>query len=107
MAKPRRSRDEWRQHMAAWSRSGLSSREYARRNGLNPSTFSWWRGELRRQQLQEHGQRLTLVPVTTPAAAPPAEPLEVSLPHGVVIRVPEHVDLVRVATLVRALVGAC
>ena len=92
--------------MEAWRRSGLSSREYARRNDLNPSTFSWWRGELRRERSQQPA--MTLVPVTT-ATAPnqPRERLEVVLPRDIVVVVPDGADLGRVAELVRALVGAC
>ncbi len=104
MAQPRRTREEWRDHTAAWSRSGLSAVDYAKRHGLNPSTFSWWRSELRRERAVSSG--LTLVPVTM-APARTDDIIEVSLPDGVVVRVAEQSDLSRVAQLVRALVAAC
>jgi hypothetical protein len=32
-----------------FERSGLVAAEFARNRGLNPSTFSWWRSQLRKQ----------------------------------------------------------
>ncbi len=104
MARPPRTRQEWRDHTAAWSRSGLTAADYAKRHGLNPGTFSWWRTELRRERSVSPG--LTLVPVTM-APARADHVIEVALPDGVVVRVSEQSDLARVAQLVRALVSPC
>jgi hypothetical protein len=46
------------------------------------------------------------VPVTTPTVESMVGPIEVALSEGVVVRVPDHADLARVAQLVRALVRA-
>jgi transposase len=100
----RRSRDDWRAHVAAWQRSGMTSAEYARQHGLHPKTFRWWRSELRRHD-RAPSNTLTLVPVK--AVPPAAEPVEVTLPGGLVVRVPEQADPARVAQLVRALVASC
>jgi hypothetical protein len=53
------------------------------------------------------GRPLTLVSVR--AAPPPAGDafVEVTLPNGIGLRVPEHADLGRVAELVRALGDGC
>lgn len=104
MAVLRRSREEWRRHVEAWMRSGLSGVDYARRHGLNANTFAWWRSELRRERVVSTG--LTLVPVRTMPAGS-NEPIEVALPDGVVVRVTDHSDLARVRQLVRALVVTC
>lgn len=104
MAQPRRTREEWREHTAAWSRSGLSAADYAKRHGLNPGTFSWWRSELRREGAVTSG--LTLVPVMV-APARADDIIEVALPDSVVVRVSDRTDLARVAQLVRALVSPC
>jgi len=107
MSHPRRSRDEWRAHIARWRGSGLSGADYARLHDLNANTFAWWRSELREKRSALGPGSLTLVPVTTPRAEADRRPVEVALPGGVVVRVPDHVDPARVAGLVRALVNAC
>jgi transposase-like protein len=105
MSVPRRSRAEWHELVAAWKRSGLSCAEYARQHDLNAHTFSWWRSEVARDR--GRAPELNLVPVTTAAVPPLGEPIEVALPGGVVVRVPDEADPTRVARLVRALVAAC
>jgi transposase len=105
MSVRRRSRAEWLEHVAAWGRSGLSGVDYARKHGLNANTFSWWRSEISRDRGRAGG--LTLVPVTMAAVPSPGEPIEVALPGGIVVRVPDDANPARVARLVRALVGAC
>lgn len=104
MARPRRTRQEWRDHAAAWSRSGLSAADYAKRHGLNPGTFSWWRSELRRER--SISPSLTLVPVTM-APTTADHIIEVALPDGIVVRASQQADLAHVAQLVRALVSPC
>ena len=106
MSHPRRSREEWREHVAACKRSGLSGVDYARRHRLNANTFAWWRSELGRDRVEAPRAALTLVPVTTPTVESMVGPIEVALSEGVVVRVPDHADLARVAQLVRALVRA-
>jgi hypothetical protein len=39
----------WRQVVADWSGSGLSKVAFCRKQGLSPSAFHWWRGELARR----------------------------------------------------------
>lgn len=104
MTGARRSRDEWREHISAWKRSGVQAVAYAEEHGLNPNTFAWWRSELGRET--KPAPRLTLLPVTAKTAG--TAPIEVVLPqHGVVVRVLDQADAARVAELVRALVRAC
>lgn len=95
----RRCRQEWRELTERWRRSSLTGVDFARREGVNPNTFAWWRSELGREQQE---QRLTLVPVRSLVASRP-EPVEVVLPAGIVIRIPESADLQRSADLVARL----
>jgi transposase-like protein len=60
MSHPRRTREEWRAHLAAWKCSGLSGDDYARRHDLNANTFAWWRSQLGRER---------------PSQPPPRKPL--------------------------------
>ena len=83
---PKRSRAEWRQIVDRYQRSGLRPTEFARREGLNVHTFSWWRHEFRKADRRQEG-RLTLVPV---AASPVPEPkgLLLRFPDGLEMQVP-------------------
>lgn len=96
----RRCRQEWRDLTERWRGSDLTGVDFAYREGVNPNTFAWWRSELARERRE---QALTLVPVRTPMARETAEPVEVVLPAGIVIRVPESADLQRSADLVARL----
>ena len=98
----RRCRQEWRELTERWRRSSLSGVDFARQEGLNPNTFAWWRSELGRE-LQE--QRLTLVPVRQPAVTR-REPVEIVLPAGIVVRIPDSADLQRSVDLVAKLLEA-
>jgi transposase-like protein len=40
-------------HVQAWKESGISQREYARTNGINPNTFAYWIRKDRESQLQK------------------------------------------------------
>jgi transposase-like protein len=42
MAARRRSRQEWKQIVLEWQRSGLRKDQFARRHGLNPTTLGFW-----------------------------------------------------------------
>jgi hypothetical protein len=40
-------REDWLRHAKAWKKSGLSCADYSEREGLKPSTLSWWTWKLR------------------------------------------------------------
>ncbi len=37
----------WRAHVAAWSSSGSTCKEYAAKAGINPRTLTWWKSKLK------------------------------------------------------------
>jgi transposase-like protein len=83
--------------VAAYRRSGLTMAAFARREGLRYSTFAGWvlTGGRRRAPAVRFAQvRLPQLPPIAPAG------LEVSLPHGTLLRGGSTVEL---AALVRAL----
>ena len=43
MGKKRESRAVWERRLVRWEKSGLTRVEFARREGVNPSTLGWWR----------------------------------------------------------------
>jgi hypothetical protein len=55
---PEERRRHWQDHIDQWQSSGLTQKEYCRRNGFNWSTFHYWR-----KRLQEKTNAVTLVQV--------------------------------------------
>lgn len=113
MSRVRRSREEWREVVAAWRRSGRTIAEFAKLNNLNANTLGRRQREVTRT-VRPNG--LTLVPVAPPvieAAVPPlaaARPeaaacLDVALPGGITIRVPQGSDVAWAASLIRQVGG--
>lgn len=45
----------WRGAIERCDKSGLTVREFCRKQGINPSTLSWWRWELRRRAAKPQG----------------------------------------------------
>ena len=74
MAARRRSRQEWKQIVLEWQRSGLRKAQFARRHGLNPTTFGFWCWTLK-ADLAAPPPRLQLLPVQTVPVAGCTEPM--------------------------------
>src|SRR3954469_18288609 len=64
----RRSRQEWKQIVLEWQRSGLKRAAFARRHGVNPKTFEFWCWALK-QELAETSVGLKLLPVHASTAS--------------------------------------
>lgn len=58
--------DAWRELMAKFSGSGLSVREFCRREGISTSSFNWWRSRF-------NGSSGALSSATPISAAPAGE----------------------------------
>jgi transposase len=94
----------WRRTIRDQQRSGLSVRDFCGRQGLKDWTFRWWRQELARR---DQGTSITTESVQTPTAQvflpvrvvdqeavspPPAPPIEIVLPTGLIVRAPYGFD---------------
>ena len=104
---PARERS-WRRTIREQQRSGLSVRDYCRREGLKDWTFRWWRQALARRDREaaantpddRDGEPTEATPAFLPvrlvdleAAVPrPSPPIEVVLPTGPTVRVPSGFD---------------
>ena len=86
----RSTRSAWRRRLSKWKRSGLSIPEFARREGLNPSTLSWWKWKLGSEGHATDVDFVELVPA--PVSLVSAAAIEVSCPTGHVVRVPAGTD---------------
>lgn len=109
MAARRRSRQEWKQIVLEWQRSGLRKAQFTRGHGLNPKTFGFWCWTLK-ADLAAAQPRLQLLPVQTvpvaagKAATPRAQLAIVDLTGGTLrVEVSLDADPRGVADLVAAL----
>lgn len=97
-------RAQWAKRMQAWARSRQSRVEFCRTRGLNTHTFDYWRRVLRA--------------VSTPSSLPPASralvpvvvsglggspAIEIALPNGIRLRVPNGAEVAQVRDLAQAL----
>jgi hypothetical protein len=97
-----------------WKRSGLPLARFARQRGYGPQRLQWWKGQLELRCASARPPLARFVPVelaapTAPRVAERAPSwIEIALPDGVRLRVPEAVDARSVGRLVAALRGpAC
>ena len=87
------SRVEWRRRVAELDASGMSVRDFAAGQRLNPVTLGWWRSAFKREGVggassnasgTSSGHRF--VPVVVASPAPSDARLEVELPNGIIVR---------------------
>ena len=91
----------WRNRLEAWQDSGVSAAAFCRARGLEYSQFVYWQRVLRASMVDEPR---SLVPVVVQSSTPMhAMALELSLPHGVQVRVPLGFPSDEVIALVRGL----
>jgi transposase len=64
----RENRATWARRVRRWTRSGLTAEQFARQEGVNPRTLSFWRWKLRHDAPGRYGQE--------PAAQTPASPID-------------------------------
>ena len=98
----RATRDEWAKRVEAWSRSGLSGRDYAERAGVNANTLKYWKRMLRLEcdggapvRAEREPERVSfveLVSKASPHASTEAPAIEVVLGSGAIVRVPSSFD---------------
>jgi hypothetical protein len=112
MEKLTRRGREMQRLIERWERSGLTMAEFARRRGMSPHTFAWWRHRLRARAERPAEVGTGDAPVFTEIALAPvarsAQLIEVVLRGGHTLRVPPSaIDPVALRTLVRVLEESC
>ncbi len=80
----RRTKEQWTEILRRLEASGLSSREFCKREGLHPSSLQRWRSRCGRSQVPSFVELTS--PSTTPAASSASWALELSLPDGTCVR---------------------
>lgn len=81
----KKSRAEWESEIERQAVSGLSQAAYARREGLNLSTFQYWRRKLKKEEAPSRsiGGFIDVFPSSVVGSGE----IELELPHGIVLRV--------------------
>jgi len=110
----RRSRAEWRKHVALWRASGLTAQEYAAKAELNPGTLKFWKYVLAKEgrsslvgpKLRTGGGRTAgpefpLIEVRGPSRSD--DRFEVELANGLRVRVPTSFNADALRRLLTAL----
>ena len=95
------TRETWAGRVRDWKRSGLTAVEYAAREGLKPSTLTWWSSQLK----QARPAVLEVVMQAAPNTGAPAGNLEVVLASGVRVAVPIGFDEATLRRLMTVLEG--
>ncbi len=103
---------QWRERMAQWQASGLSVREFCRRQGWTEPTFHYWKRELSRRDAAAANSAVKSPSQNSPALQPKFLPLtvlpsatlsvEVRCPSGHVVMLPAC-DAASLASLFAAL----
>jgi hypothetical protein len=83
--KQRRTESEWRQILSRQKRSGLSLREFARKESLPLASLQRWNRRLASAATTQP-PKPDFVNVTPARTAPPPWQAEVELPNGTVLR---------------------
>lgn len=89
----------------AWERSGEPRRAFARRHGLTVSQFDYWKRRVRRTAIAP-----TLVPVQVlpePEAPRASAAIELALPGGARLTIPDGVSAATLQTVLTAVRTAC
>lgn len=93
----------WSEIVARQERSGLTIRDFARRNGLNANTLTWWRWRLRQEPLPSP-ELVDFIEAQVIEHRPEQSGIEVRLDHlGVRITIQEDTDFQKLRRLLEAL----
>ena len=87
--KVRRSIEEWREILARFEASGISQREFCRKEGLPLGSFSRWRRRLEGGETPhglDTGRFVELTPNPSPLTGLSGGDMELLLPGGVQLR---------------------
>jgi transposase-like protein len=105
LSRPRWTREDARDVIAALERSGKSVSTFAADHGLDPQRVYLWRRRLGAAELTTF-QEIVVRPAPSPHLASPDAPFEVALTSGDIVRVPSSFDAAALARLLEVLAQA-
>ena len=100
-------RDEWAARVRRWEKSGLSVGEFAKTEGVKPSTLAWWRWKLGGGPMPERPD-LALSFVALEPSVPTVETgcFEVLFTNGRVLRIPDRFNELALTRLIAIVEGS-
>lgn len=100
-ARDRKLERQWRRRLEEWQRSGLTGRAFCQQHGLSEPSFYGWRREIARRD----GERAAAErqPAFVPVRVVAAEPIEVLVRGGRVVRVGPGFDAAQLRAVIQAL----
>ena len=94
----------WREAIERQAASGLSVREFCRREQLAETSFFAWRRTIRQRDGEaEPSRQPAFVPAVVTSRSPADTSIILELPSGHTLKLPESISAVRLAELVHAL----
>ena len=77
-----------------WQASGLTQKEYSRRHGMPKHILPYWAARYRQEKNGEDEKPVGFAPIkfATPVGATPERNVEIVLPNGIVVRLPDRVS---------------
>ena len=107
MPTPRRSRAEWCRLLDRQACSGLSMTAFAEREGIRPSTLSWWRWKLGVEPSSVESEPPRFVQLEVSAPSSPGFSYEIEVGEQVRLRIPSGFEEEELRGLLRALRELC
>lgn len=105
LSRPRWTREDAREVIAALERSGQSVSTFAADHGLDPQRVYLWRRRLGVAEPTTF-QEILVRPAASPLLVPPGASFEVALTSGDIVRVPPAFDAAALARLLDVLIRA-
>jgi hypothetical protein len=92
----------WRQHLVAWSDSGLSQAAYCRQHDVSLPCFGYWRGKL---GAVPSPSAKALLPIVVSQVSTPMDRMAVELANGLRVHLSVGSDAAQWVPMIRALMG--
>lgn len=104
----RRTRETWKQYVAAWQESGLTAKQFAARIGVNANSLAHWKWRLgaESEPVADAVSFVELTPGLGVAVSADEARMEVVCRGGRTVRVPRDFDAGALLRLIVALEGA-
>lgn len=106
---PEQKRNQWREHIQSWERSGQSQKAYCEANNLKPHQFWYWRRQFNEISLctsqstpPDEDLSNSFIPVRIENSPKPSNSLILEFPNGLRLHGLDHTSPERLKDIVRA-----
>lgn len=89
---------QWQECLTRWRQANLSVAEFCRRERVSPPLFYHWRRRLQSPPTDTLSPRFVELPITTR----PGSGVQLTLPSGVIVALPNHASIELITAVIRA-----